>query len=389
MKTELVSIVFDRKKTEAKKGFGAVEILIYFSRTERKYVSLGKATSDTLQNFVGRKEVAEKVQQYKNIVTAMTVLNDPMTIHNFCKRAGIAEKTAAPSPKKEEEKKGDAMAKVMEKDFIEYVINEVEKEDIAAGTRKHRLVLIAALQRFGKLATFADLTPGNILAFDEWLHDGTRSDASIFTNYHKKLHHYIRVLRMCGEIKSDPYEQVQIKHGKFNERQPLTEQELIMIRDAKLTGKLDRVRDLFIFSAYTGLAYCDMASFNFGENAEKVGDLYYIDGSRLKTGTKFFTPILRPAMDVLVKYDYKLPVITNQKMNDYLKVIQLQLGIHKNLTCHVARHSFATLALAHDVPIENVARMLGHTDIKTTQIYAKVLKTTIERHSMSLASAIQ
>ena len=65
-------------------------------------------------------------------------------------------------------------------------------------------------------------------------------------------------------------------------------------------------------------------------------------------------------------------------------LIQAQLGIKKNLTFHVARHSFATLALAHDVPIENVARMLGHEDIRTTQIYAKVLRTTIERHATAL-----
>lgn len=106
---------------------------------------------------------------------------------------------------------------------------------------------------------------------------------------------------------------------------------------------------------------------------KKEGDLYYIDGSRIKTDTKYFTPILAPAMKVLEKYDYRLPKISNQKANDYLHVIQTELRIRQNLTFHVARHSFATLALAHDVPIENVARMLGHENIKTTQIYAKIL----------------
>ena len=117
--------------------------------------------------------------------------------------------------------------------------------------------------------------------------------------------------------------------------------------------------------------------------------MYYIDGSRIKTGVNFYTPILKPAMDVLKKYKFKLPQISNQKANDYLHVLQDRMGLRKNLTFHLARHSFATMALANDVPIENVARMLGHTDIKTTQIYAKILNTTIERHACNLQRRIK
>ena len=73
----------------------------------------------------------------------------------------------------------------------------------------------------------------------------------------------------------------------------------------------------------------------------------------------------------------------------HLHLIQAAMKLNKNLTFHIARHSFATLALAHDVPIENVARMLGHQNIRTTQIYAKVLKSTIERHAVNLQKAIR
>lgn len=121
---------------------------------------------------------------------------------------------------------------------------------------------------------------------------------------------------------------------------------------------------------------------------EKSGDLYYMDGSRMKTGSNFFTPILQPAMEVLKKYNFVLPKISNQKANDYLHLLESRANINKPLTFHVARHSFATLSLSHDVPIEKVARMLGHQDIKTTQIYAKILKSTIERHSVDLSKAI-
>lgn len=148
------------------------------------------------------------------------------------------------------------------------------------------------------------------------------------------------------------------------------------------------VNCLLIFAAYTGMAYSDVQRFNFEEMTHRIGHLYYIDSERLKTGTEFYTPILKPAMDVLKKYDFKLPRITNQKANDYLHVIEIQCGFKKSLTFHLARHSFATLALAHDVPIEDISRMLGHRDIKTTQIYCKILKTTIQRHSEAFASTI-
>ena len=132
--------------------------------------------------------------------------------------------------------------------------------------------------------------------------------------------------------------------------------------------------------AYTGLAYCDMAVFNFSTMTEAHSDYTYIDGSRLKTGSNFFTPILPPAMDVLKKYNYKLPVISNQKINDYLDILRERLGINKKVTCHIARHSFATLILSYDLPIENLKRMLGHKNITTTQIYGKILKSNVEKN---------
>ena len=98
----------------------------------------------------------------------------------------------------------------------------------------------------------------------------------------------------------------------------------------------------------------------------------------MKTGSKFFTPILPPAMAVLKKYDKKLPVISNQKMNDYLHLIQADLKINKEITCHIARHSFATLMLTYGIPMEQVQRMLGHKNITTTQIYGKILKKSVE-----------
>ena len=94
-------------------------------------------------------------------------------------------------------------------------------------------------------------------------------------------------------------------------------------------------------------------------------------------------------MTYLKKYGYKVPKLSNQKANDYLHDIEARLNFHKPLTMHVARHSFATLLLANDVPMENVGRMLGHTNIRTTQIYAHILHSTIHRHAAAVASMIR
>src|SRR5574344_2930080 len=122
---------------------------------------------------------------------------------------------------------------------------------------------------------------------------------------------------------------------------------------------------------------------------EKIGNIYYIDGERLKTGAKFVTPILTQTMEVFKKYDYDLPKITNQNGNEYLYLIQHAMGLCKSLTFHLARLSYATLAISHGVPIEDVVRMLGNEDIRTTQIYAKILKSTINEYSTKLQDSIK
>lgn len=310
------------------------------------------------------------------------MLQEEMTIENFDKHT-MLEAAAKPTESKlfngHDQRQG----------FVEFVEDYLEKEDLRAGSLRNIKVVFDAVREFGKLKKLSDLTPANIRYFDEWLHDqGDKSDATIY-NYHKKVHKYTRLLWRNEMISSDPYNHVKFKRGSYKERVPLTEDELIKMREAKYTGKLERVRDLFVFMAYTDLSYIDMCNFDFETMTEKQGDIYYIDGARVKTGSKFFAPILPPAQEVLEKYDYKLPIITNQKLNDYLHVIQADLKINKDITCHVARHSFATLLLTYDFPMDKTARTLGHKDVKTTQIYGKILKKTIVQHTEQLVNAIR
>ena len=380
MKKELVEVVFDRRKNSEKRGYGFLEVQVYLGRATRKYIMIGKYAPDEWQAVAASPETQALVDKCNKIIAAMDVLDEERTYDNFMYHFNGEDKKPKVEPKPKEPTNED-------KSFIEFMEAALANEDLRAGTRRHKQCVIEAIRTYGKLNTYGDLTPKKIIAFDNWLHDGTRTDVTCY-GYHKKVHKWVRQLFQMGEIPQDPYQVVTLRRGKSKEREPLTELELKLMRSYKFEGKLDRVRDLFIFAAYTGLSFCDTQTFDFGSMTKKEGNMYYIDGSRIKTETKFFTPILGPAMKVLEKYDYKLPKISNQKANDYLHVIQMELHISQKLTFHVARHSFATMALAHDVPIENVARMLGHQDIKTTQIYAKILRTTIERHATALQRSI-
>ena len=139
------------------------------------------------------------------------------------------------------------------------------------------------------------LTKANVIAFDAWLRAQNNKTDYTINGYHKKVRKYTKILWRLEMISSDPYEYVKFPKGKNKERVPLIEPELVKIRQAGCSGRIERARDLFIFMAYTGLAYCDMSVFNFNTMTEEHTDYTYIDGSRLKTGSNFFTPILPPA----------------------------------------------------------------------------------------------
>ena len=374
MAKKFVTAVFDRRKEVEKKGTGNVEILIYVSLKCRKLIPMKRVTPQEWLVYQDSKELNEAIGRYEAIVSSMVFLGEEMTLANLNSKLGITKKE-----KKEVDVNGS---------FVDYMTEAIKKEQIQQSTRTSREVILTGLIEFGRIQTFADLTPNNLRDFDTWLRDGTRCDITV-AKYHKVVHRYVRQVFERGIIDRDPYNSVSYPRGRYKERRPLTEEELNLIRSLNLPPKEDKVRDLFIFSAYTGLAFCDIMLFDFDTMTEKHGDLVYIDGNRLKTGSNFFTPIYKPAMDVLVKYNYRLPRISNQKGNDYLHLIESRANLHKNLTFHLARHTFATISLSHDIPVENLARMLGHKDIKTTQHYAKILKSTVQRHAENLSTFFQ
>lgn len=166
-----------------------------------------------------------------------------------------------------------------------------------------------------------------------------------------------------------------------------------------LVERLDRVRDLFVFSCYTGISYTDIMKLTKDNITIGIDRNKWIISKRQKTNTPIKVPLLDPVLELIKKYEDHpmtlvsgtlLPKITNEKLNVYLKEVAILCGIKKNLTFHMARHTFATtVTLSNGVPIETVSKLLGHTKISTTQIYARVLENKISQDMNALRGILK
>lgn len=188
-------------------------------------------------------------------------------------------------------------------------------------------------------------------------------------------------------IAKDPFLLYKLKFQR-TEREFLLEDEIETLHNEDLKiAKLDKCRDLFLFACYTGLAYIDLANLNADNILLGIDGELWLRTSRQKTNTRVSVPLLPQAIAILNKYKNRpelikqgrvLPYISNQKINDYLKDIATACKIKKNMTFHLARHTFATtVTLNNGIPLETVSKMLGHTKLSTTQIYVHVLERKI------------
>lgn len=232
-----------------------------------------------------------------------------------------------------------------------------------------------------------------LMDFESYLVNYTPKDHQKPLNNNGIMKHIERLRKMINLaikldwLSKDPFASFK-KHYEKVERYCLSNTELSLL--AQKEFKIDRlknVRDMFLFCCYTGLAYIDLAELKPENIVTGIDGELWIYTNRAKTDTSVRVPILPQARELMDMYyddpraqnnGTVFPVISNQRMNGYLKEIADVCGITKTLTFHIARHTFATtVTLSNGVPIESVSKMLGHTSIRTTQIYAKVLETKL------------
>lgn len=224
-------------------------------------------------------------------------------------------------------------------------------------------------------------------SFDIYIKKDFNNQQNTAWNYHK---HFRRVLNLAislDYIDKNPYTKFKVGLDETH-REILSMEELQRLEDKNIQiERLSVVRDIFIFACYTGLSFSDIAKLSRTHLQHGADGKEWIIIDRSKTNNRCRIPILPKAREILNRYedypkisnrDILLPVLTNQKMNSYLKELGDICDINKNITMHIARHTFATsVTLSNGVPIETVSKILGHTSLKTTQIYAKVLDKKI------------
>lgn len=206
-----------------------------------------------------------------------------------------------------------------------------------------------------------------------------------YVNNFKKI---VRIAVANDWLAKDPFYNYKVQF-KTVEREFLSKDELQRLIDKEIdSDRLGIVRDMFILCCFTGLAYVDVQSLKPEEIYQNEDGSFYIKSKRTKTDTGFTIPLLPTALTIVEKYknhpkvinkDCVIPVLSNQKSNAYLKEIADLCDIKKNLTTHLARHTFATtVTLTNGVPIETVGKMLGHKNLRTTQHYAKIIDSKVE-----------
>lgn len=285
--------------------------------------------------------------------------------------------------------------------------NQVDKligKDFAAGTAERYRTAKMHVENYIKLEYKEDDIPVKnvdhkfITGFEYYLKTARNCSHNTAIKYITNFKKIIRIAYANDWISKDPFFNWKARL-KIVDREFLSEEEIQAIIEKDFTNKrLDQVKDIFIFCCFTGLAYADVKKLNENDVVIGIDGDRWIKTKRAKTDTRSNIPILPTATAILEKYanhpealngNRLLPVLSNQKMNAYLKEIADLCGISKNLTFHLARHTFATtVTLTNGVPIESVSKMLGHKSLKTTQHYAKILDRKVSDDMSALKALL-
>ena len=382
MNNYTTAVIFDRKKKANKDTEGLLEIRISANR-KSYYISTGvrvlpkqwagvvlhRADAETLNDRLGKmvRKVSEEVTR---------CLDDDREIDVKAIKEKLFE---VKNPRTTEP---DVL--------LNWIDAQITALNVKEGTRQHFRVMQKRLEAFGRIRQWEDLTIENIYDWDAWLHKlpkpQSKADvqanakpepitASTVHNYHKDLKSLLSRAVKMGKIDQNPYDRLrgEFKKCENESTEFLTEEEMKALESLHpLPGtQMAMARDLFVFQMLTGLSYSDSQAFDIADYKQVNGKWVNV-GERIKTGVAYVSQLLPPVVEILERYNWQTPKINNTKYNACLKVIQQALGFTSKLHSHLARHTFATWMLANGVPLDHVSKMVGHTNIRQTQRYAKL-----------------
>ena len=383
MNTIQIRVLFDRKGQATAKKSALVQLEVRYNK-ERKFISTG------VKVLKGQFKAGRIVNR-----DDAPTLNDK--INALCKKVNEVYIDCISSHRNFTlSMLDDDTPQLAKMTFIEFIRKRTEEKRCSEATRRQNRLFANILELSGKIRTFDDITLPKVRAFDDWMkaHKGIRTNRPLEDNsikaYHARLRAFINEAISYELVKQNPYSQ--FKQGRFQTkpRVVLTMEELEMLKAFTPSTYPKRVAlDLFLVQCYTGLSYSDLMAADFTNTEEHDGIKFLPRTTRVKTGTQFYLMLLPPVINILEQYEYKLPKIALSLYTIYLKKIEDETKIGKHITSHVGRHTFATtIALGSGIPIEVVSKMLGHTNIQTTQIYAKILPKQVLDGFMKIKKAV-
>lgn len=371
--------VFDRKKISSEKRKGLIQIEVRYEK-KRKWISTGiKVFKDQwhdkryIVNSLDSDELneriflcKEKIDSYFNSLMEKGITFSWDDFDTFLKRMDTSTSSET---------------------FIDYVARRIEeRNDIKPSTKANHRKLLTSLDEFGKILYFSDLTKSNVADYynfllgKEVIIQGKVQKLKLTTtsSYMKFLKVYINDAIQHDKLDKNPCNGLKVKRGSAENGRWLSLEELSRIENIEnIPSSLKIIRDLFLIQCYTGMAYTDLMDFS-PEKLTEIDGVTVLSGKRKKSGESYVTVIYPTLKNLLDKYNYNIPKRTNQSYNRALKILSMACNIDKPLATHWARRTCGMLMLNKGYSIEIVAKVLGHSDIKTTQqCYAKILDRTV------------
>ena len=371
MSTRLPTItcIYDRYSKASARRKATVEIRISYQR-KQKYISTGiylylrqwkngtivnTPDASGLNNAIGR-----MISDIRNILSDMALEGN---IDIFAIPQRLQQKTS-------------------EQSFLDFCRQraEIRKYGKTKGSQKRYDKFIRFFTAWGRIKSFNDITESNVILYDKYLDSKGMKASSKWNNYHRFLNSFILDAIEEGLVTRNPYKRLNIEKEKYihSIEKCLTLEEFHKVRDCIIPCPgVSNARDVFVFQTYTCLSYTDVHSLEVRNIITMDNTPVYV-GKRTKTGKPFTIPMLKPAMDILEKHNFSLPVVSNAKYNRNLKRVAVYAGIDKPISSHWARHTGATLLLNEGVDIQIIARICGHSSIRITEeVYAKVIDETV------------
>lgn len=374
MRVPKVKLVFDRRHQAASDKEGAVDLRVCFD-CKQKFLSTGVKVYP--KQWDSKNECVKLRNDATSLNKALSdIKNDAITLLTDMAKTGYVDLARLNEIFK---------PKAYDLTFHEYMKDRISKRNVSENTRERYVSFYKIfVEEYGKMKNFADITEAGVRSYDEWLHkrivNGHLMQQSTIYSHHKYLRLFIYDALTDGYVEKNPYQSKRIKidHGEGGQIPSLTIDQVQQIESLELDGFLGKTKDLFLFQCYTGLAFSDMQKFRLSNYSQDKDGNYLIKDNRTKTNTTYIFMLSEKALAIVMKYKGKIPSISNQKYNQYLKVLGQMIGV-PTLHSHMGRSTFASTCLNQGMPIDVLKHCLGHTTGIMSERYATMQDETIKQ----------